>query len=467
MASASYSWRGSLPPGARAERSRRWTKSSAGSSAWPAAPATRSTAWVASTDLDIYFQSEDEKTDLGDEGRLPPRLDHPGTKLTTTWLEQVFAGTGVARPYLGVRMPTYGARETAGLPGLLAGREGLRPHADVLQPEASDEEVLLGRELMGRQAFACVTCHVYRDYPPVGTPGPALTQFGERLRYEWFRAYMQDPQRYKPGGRMPTFGTGGVSSLQTVLGGDLAAQSDAIWAYFGLGEFMPVPDGVELGSAMKLVPHERPIVLRAFLDPAGSRAIAVGSPLGVHYSFDAEECRLVDVWQGDFVDAAGAWAGRGGSVLGGRGETLWRAEVIETTAVEEGAAGSGTDLEEEARFRGYRLQEDGRPTFLYELLVPSTSAAPLSVAVEESVSVQSQPEVVLQRTFRLTAPAGGEHARVRVRGEGKLIAIELGAGAALEAGEEFGEEIGEEFGAPLLTLGAPGTVTTLTFEIRP
>ena len=33
----------------------------------------------------------------------------------------------------------------------------------------------------------------------------------------------------------------------------------------------------------------------------------------------------IDVWRGSFLNASGSWAGRGGNLLGGRGELLWEA----------------------------------------------------------------------------------------------------------------------------------------------
>jgi len=309
-------------------------------------------------DLRLYFTSEGDDVDLGDEGRFPPLITDAGHKLTTAWLRRLLLEGATSRPYMSARMPQFGAR-VAHVPAGLAVAEGIFPDTDAVEPEVTDAFVADGRSVMGRDSLGCVACHVYQDYPPSGSPGLDITQFGERLRYEWYREFVQEPMRYRPGTRMPAFGRGGVSTLKTLYDGDLAAQADAMWAYFALGEFMPAPEGVEPAQVLQVEVAERPIVLRCFLEHSGSRGIAVGFPNGVHFGFDATRCRLTEVWGGDFLDAAGAWAGRGGTVAGGQGGRLWLAGDASALRLE-GAA-------EEPRFRGYRLDASGVPTFEYSV----------------------------------------------------------------------------------------------------
>jgi mono/diheme cytochrome c family protein len=316
--------------------------------------------------LDAYFQSADEKTDLGDEGRLPPDLTGLGTKLTSSWMHDVLVDGERDRTYLAARMPHYGAAAVGELAELFSRREGLWPGSDFERPPSSDEDRIAGRMLMGRSALACITCHSFRDLPPAGSPGPSIDRFSERLRYEWTMAYMCDPARYKRDTRMPSFLSDGKSAARDVLDGDFGHQVDAMWGYFELGEFMPVPPGLESARGNTLQVGDRPIVLRTFLEDAGSRGIAVGQPNGLHYAFDATTCRLVSVWRGAFLDASGAWAGRGGTVSGGRGERLWSAPGGPTLWIGDEPAPGAWPESAEVRFRGYRLDADGYPTFLYE-----------------------------------------------------------------------------------------------------
>lgn len=329
-------------------------------------------------ELRPYFTSLEE-VDLGDEGRIPPDLSGVGSKLESAWLARVLAGGGVARPYMATRMPHFGPEATAGLAEALAKAVGVIPHASA-EPTLTDELVLSGRNLMGRDSMACITCHVYRDLPPAGTPGTALDGFAGRLRYEWFRSFLLDPARFKPGTRMPSFGSGGRSSFRSVLEGDMQRQVDALWAYLSLGESMPPPPGLELGSSLQLRVGDSPRVFRGFVEGAGPRAIAVGFPVGIHYSFDAGAVRLVEAWQGDFLDASGAWANRGGETSGGRGQRLWSAPpgpplvIGPRPAQWPSAVGSDAGY----RFRGLRAPPGEAPVLLWsvgevdveELVVP-------------------------------------------------------------------------------------------------
>ena len=53
--------------------------------------------------------------DLGDEGRLPPRLDGVGDKLRPEWLAKVLGDGAKVRPYLNTRMPKFGAANAESL----------------------------------------------------------------------------------------------------------------------------------------------------------------------------------------------------------------------------------------------------------------------------------------------------------------------------------------------------------------
>lgn len=335
-------------------------------------------------ELDLFFQPADERVDLGDEGRLPPDLSDVGWRLTTHWLREVLAGAGRSRPYLAARMPDYASQRVHALPELFAREQGILPDTDIEEPQVCDELVLAGREMTGRTAFGCFACHVYDDYPPTGSPGVAIDRFAERLRFEWFRPFMSNPQRFRPGGRMPDFAIGGKSQFKRFMEGDLDRQIDAMWAYFSLGEHLPPPDELASPGGYQLFVGSRPLVHRGFLEKVGSRGIAVGLANGLNYSFDADEGRLVEVWGGSFLNASGSWAGRGGSVLGGRGEVLWEA-----------LAGPGVCLglpSEDGRFRGYRLDAQGYPTFHYQRN---------GFDIEEKVTLRAGPRTRLQRAFRI------------------------------------------------------------------
>lgn len=346
------------------------------------------------------------ETDLGDEGRLPPRLNGVGGKLNTSWIAEVLGKGAKARPYMAARMPVFGAAHTDGLAARLAQSEGVWPNSDADEPRINDELTQAGRRLVGEKGLNCISCHVVGNNPPAGTPGPDITAFAARLRYEWWSDYIHAPARFKPGTRMPAFFESGSSNISDVFSGDPVAQADALWAYFTLGEFAPPPDGLIPEGGFKIKVGARPMVLRTFLREAGSRGIAVGFPTtmgGMHFAFDAERVRLVDAWKGDFLDASGAWAGRGGNVVGGQGPSTWKAPagpaiIVSADKPKDWPVESGRDAG--MKFRGYRLDAAGVPTFTYTIASGTTG-------IEVAERFEPTTDGAVKRTFEITGIPGG------------------------------------------------------------
>jgi len=317
-----------------------------------------------------YFTTLND-VELGNEGRIPPRLTNAGWKLTTQWLRQVLHDGGVARPYMATRMPQFGAQNLGAMAEHLARIEGIAPDVQEPEPAAAPELAAAGRAIVGEKGLNCISCHVFGDHAPAGTPGPSITGFGERLRLSWFTSYAHAPSRFKPGTRMPAFWAPGTSAATTILGGEQNKQIEALWAYFQQGEFAALPEGVKTDEGLALKPAGTPMVFRTFLKDAGSRGIAVGYPGGPHFGFDAEQVRLRDAWTGDFVDASSAWRGRGGMKADGQGPEVWTAPqgpailvANEMTSWPDAlGAAAGT------RFKGYELNTKREPSFVQWLKV--------------------------------------------------------------------------------------------------
>jgi len=183
---------------------------------------------------------------------------------------------------------------------------------------------------------------------------------------------------------MPIYFVDGKSESE-LLDRDATRQIDAIWAWFEREREMPAPDGVPSGKGLVLDVGDRPKVFRTFLERAGNRGIAVGTPQGLHFAFDAEQIRLVEAWSGEFLNVAPVWEGRGGHVAPELGSVVWSAppgpalllappDALKEDTVDpkvliaawrEWPTDSGRA--HGMKFRGYRLESDGLPTFLYEL----------------------------------------------------------------------------------------------------
>jgi hypothetical protein len=106
---------------------------------------------------------------------------------------------------------------------------------------------------------------------------------------------------------MPAFF--GDTRPRTLLDGDSERQVAAVWHWLAQKQPAPLPARIREAAAsdVELVPTDRPIVFRTFMSRAGTHAIAIGFPAGVHAAFDAERCRLAEAWRGRFLDARGTW----------------------------------------------------------------------------------------------------------------------------------------------------------------
>lgn len=350
-----------------------------------------------------YFTTLGEM-DLGDEGRIPPTLHGIGAKLRPEWIKSVLAEGGVARPYMAVRMPQYGPGNIGHLPELFAkadARAEARPQPDVFAEGVGAEANKFGGKLIGVGGLTCIACHNLDGNKSLGVPALDLASSGQRLKWDWFRRYLLDPQALRPGTRMPPFWPGGVAVNQEVLGGDAEKQIFAIWSYLARKNFTDLPPGLVQGQ-QELIAEREAVIYRNFIEGAGTRAIGVGYPEKANLAFDANEQRLALVWQGPFIDAAKHRTGRGqgfqkplgtGVLAGPAGPPFARLESESAPWPKEAGAAAGW------QFHGYTLDAQQRPIFRYgwEGLV-----------IEDfPIAVTTKNEPGLRRTITLRGTATG------------------------------------------------------------
>jgi mono/diheme cytochrome c family protein len=355
------------------------------------------------------------------EAVVPPVLTGVGHKLRTPWLRNVLVGGGRARPWMALRMPQFGDANVGRLPDALAAVEGAEPDESVHPVPLSAAKIETGRHLVGKNAFGCVSCHDIAGVPNSGTRGPDLAGMNQRVRYEWYLRWLEQPQRIQPGTRMPSVFTDGKSLLDKVLDGSADAQAEAMWAYLSLGNSLPLPAGLEPRKGLVLPVTDRPVLLRTFMPDAGARAVAVGFPGGVSVAFDAHSCRLAYAWSGEFLDASPVWNDRGGNPAKVLGARIWQAPP--GCPVATGTSGAPPDFAARAadpacgahlpngkiyqgpallKFAGYSTDKGGVPTFRYSLQ-PDT---PDKVNVSERLGPLRSPVAVgVARRFRLELPA--------------------------------------------------------------
>jgi len=333
------------------------------------------------TDRRAFFETVDQ-VDLGDEGRLPPRLTGVGARLRPEWLAKAVAGTVALRPHLRARMPKYPPAAVAGLPGALARADragpaalpAAEPPAPWRFPSASDDPSLLpaGAALLDA---GCVQCHPLGEHVLPGTVGVNLAGVTKRVEPSWFRRLLLDPMSVRPGTKMPAFF--GATVNRAILAGDPERQIAALWAYLDRETFEPLPAKLAAATGdFELKPVERPVVLRTFMKRAGTHAIAVGFPAGVHVAFDADRCRLAEAWSGRFLDARGTWvlakSAPPAEPLGTGRVALDLAAPLAVLAA--GSREAAWPLDPPLSFLGYGLDAGGVPTFRYRIATPEAAA---------------------------------------------------------------------------------------------
>lgn len=312
-----------------------------------------------------YFETVGH-VDIGDEGRLPPSLTHVGKKLNPGWFGKVLAGKGDIRPHMTIRMPIFPKEMVTTLPQRLA----IADEVDAV----NEQQVfgnLNGLAESGRQLLdmGCIQCHPLRGESLASVVGTDLDHVHERVRPAWFKQFLLNPISMKNRTRMPTFFPNGISTNQEILKGDVDRQIAAIWTYLKENEKHPLPEKIlaDRARSFELSPGDRPIVLRTFMDKAGTHAIAVGFPEKVNIAFDAENCVLVEAWQGRFLDAHGTWFNRFTPLADPLGNKL---VALTTEFARTRSYLSDADVRNlrasKPQFRGYRLDKSGLPTFRYD-----------------------------------------------------------------------------------------------------
>ena len=361
-----------------------------------------------SPELDAYFTSSEPE--LGNEARIPPQLTLAGAKLNLEWTQRVLFDAEQVRPYMHTRMPQFGEENLAHLPELFQRVDELEP----LEPEVPDgkeREVArdAGHELLGTTGLSCVSCHNFNGKETQGFKGIDLINSHERLKYGWFKRFVIAPQLYRPGIVMPEGWSGGVASHTGILEGDTDKQIDAIWYFLSLGRSARDPRGLASVSS-KLIVGDTTRTYRGRSSIAGFRGIAVGFPGGLNYAFDANNGTLSGLWRGDFVSARWDGQGSGGFNPASRSIQLAQDLSIYTLGDHKKPWPLRPFMDKENpvnpdpqyprnlgyRFRGYYLDEEKVPTFMY-------SMAEIDIE-DRSVAILDGERPVLRRTLTFTIP---------------------------------------------------------------
>lgn len=283
---------------------------------------------------------------------MPPALTDAGNKLRRSWIESVLLKKKRVRPWMELRMPHFGREAVAPLVEGFAAMAGAPRGEREKTPDPTEDQIEGGIRLIGRGegGLSCITCHDFKGRVSLGTRGPDMTEMAARMRPAWFRRWMRDPIRIQAGTAMPNF-------FASVDPAEAGRKMDLLWACLSAGDGMPMPEGFATPESFLLVVGETPLTVRTFMPDASPRAIAVGLPGRRSFCFDAERGRVVYAWEGDFLDMAPAWAGRGGRPVRILGRRFWTAPDAFPLRL------GDPDREPRSAYRGYELKE-GVPEFL-------------------------------------------------------------------------------------------------------
>ena len=366
--------------------------------------------------------------EMGDEGRIPPPLDGVADKLQESWLKKVLHDGSQDRPYLLTRMPKFNSADVDRLANALIKQDRKSESEVPILEEPPHRIKAIGQELVSGKALSCIKCHTFAQYPATGIQAISMTIMQQRLREDWFHRYLVDPQKYRPGTRMPNSFPNGVSAKRDILGGDPHQQIAAMWEYLKDGEKAGIPSGL-LPDPIELVPVDRPRIYRNFIQGTSPRGIAVGYPEHLNIAWDSQDLCMKLIWHGRFIDAAKHWRGRGQGTQRPLGVHVMPIEkqvpwAISSTGIaswpSESAAQRGY------HFSGYKLDQQKRPVFLYENEQCNFSEQIIPLPKSES-------EADLKRIFRVTPT--GENLEGNVSflvASGKEIEISIAAGKEIE-----------------------------------
>jgi mono/diheme cytochrome c family protein len=180
---------------------------------------------------EIEGNGGDFKKLVTDESLAPPLLTPEGAKVKPDWLYAFLRAPITIRPWLDVRMPTFGLGDdhlNSVIAYFGAVSNTMRPFVTHSVVRASDATAT-GAQLF--EKLRCQQCHVLGAIPkdqPTSNLAPDLRMASERLQPDWILEWLRRPSDIQPGTRMPAFWPDFPKSYYPELGSDAAAQIRAV-----------------------------------------------------------------------------------------------------------------------------------------------------------------------------------------------------------------------------------------------
>ena len=168
---------------------------------------------------------------VADSSLGPPMLTPEGARVQADWLYAFIRGPITIRPWLKVRMPTFGLDD----PNVNGVIEYFGSISNTIGPFKTPQIVRTAAdEAAGKALFEkalCQKCHVLGAIPKdqdTANLAPDLRMASDRLNPDWVLDWLKNPATILPGTRMPQFWPDAPKSPFPDLGGDAFAQMRAI-----------------------------------------------------------------------------------------------------------------------------------------------------------------------------------------------------------------------------------------------
>ena len=168
---------------------------------------------------------------VADSSLGPPRLTPEGARVQPDWLYAFIRGPIQIRPWLDVRMPTFGLDDT-NVNGVIHYFGAISNNMQQFRTYQAAKEDPAGKALF--EKLQCQKCHVLGEIPkdqPTANLAPDLRMVYDRLNPDWLKPWLKDPASFLPGTRMTQFWPDYPKSPYPDMGGDADAQMNAVIAH--------------------------------------------------------------------------------------------------------------------------------------------------------------------------------------------------------------------------------------------
>ena len=171
---------------------------------------------------------------VSDPSLGPPMLTPEGARVQPDWIYAFLRGPIKIRPWLNVRMPTFGL-DDRNLNGVISYFGAVSSTIGPFQtPQVVNASVADSNSKALFELLKCQQCHVLGTIPkdqPTSNLAPDLRMSSERLQPDWILEWLKKPFDILPGTRMPQFWPDYPKSYYPQLGGSAEAQIRAIRDY--------------------------------------------------------------------------------------------------------------------------------------------------------------------------------------------------------------------------------------------